>query len=72
MQATIDTPRGVGTAAQAQAFLDANRDIEAVQLVITDACGVGRGKNVAREELAALYQAWSQRRGLDPGPGRHR
>ena len=41
--------------AEAQAFLDANPDIEAVQLVITDACGVGRGKNVAREELAALY-----------------
>ena len=57
MQATNDTPRGVGTAAQAQAFLDANPDIEAVQLVITDACGVGRGKNVAREELAALYQS---------------
>ena len=57
MQATNDTPRGVGTAAQAQAFLDANPDIETVQLVITDACGVGRGKNVAREELAALYQA---------------
>src|SRR5512136_1409284 len=49
------TPRGVGTLAQAQAFLDANPDIEAVQLVITDASGVGRGKNVAREELAALY-----------------
>ena len=48
-------PRGVGTAAEAQAFLDANPDIESVQLVITDACGVGRGKNVAREELAALY-----------------
>jgi glutamine synthetase len=49
------SPRGVGSLAEAQAFLDANPDIEAVQLVITDACGVGRGKNVAREELAALY-----------------
>jgi glutamine synthetase len=57
MQAINDTPRGVGTAAEAQAFLDANPDIEAVQLVITDACGVGRGKNVAREELAALYHS---------------
>jgi glutamine synthetase len=57
MQNTNDTPRGVGTVAQAQAFLDANPDIEAVQLVITDACGVGRGKNVAREELAALYSS---------------
>ena len=49
------SPRGIGTAAEASAFLEANPDIEAVQLVITDACGVGRGKNVAREELAALY-----------------
>jgi glutamine synthetase len=36
-------------------FLAANPDIEAVQLVITDASGVGRGKNIAREELAALF-----------------
>ncbi len=55
MHAKNTAPRGVGTPAEAQAFLDANPDIEAVQLVITDACGVGRGKNVAREELAALY-----------------
>jgi glutamine synthetase len=55
MHAKNTLPRGVGTAAEAQAFLDANPDLEAVQLVITDACGVGRGKNLAREELAALY-----------------
>ncbi|MCJ7453532.1 MAG: glutamine synthetase family protein, partial [Steroidobacteraceae bacterium] len=40
---------------EARAFLDANPDVEAVQLVITDANGVGRGKNIAREELGALY-----------------
>jgi glutamine synthetase len=40
---------------EARAFLDANPDIEAVQLVITDANGVGRGKNIAREELLPLY-----------------
>jgi glutamine synthetase len=40
---------------EARAFLSANPDIEAVQLVLTDACGVGRGKNIAREELDALY-----------------
>src|SRR5512139_3077538 len=40
---------------EAQAFLERNPDIEAVQLVLTDANGVGRGKNLAREELAALY-----------------
>ena len=53
-------PHSTGTAAEAQAFLAANPDIESVQLVITDASGVGRGKNIAREELAALY-----------GPGRN-
>jgi glutamine synthetase len=40
---------------EARVFLDANPDLEAVQLVITDANGVGRGKNIAREELGALY-----------------
>src|SRR5512146_1227423 len=52
-----DTPRGVADLAEAEAFLAANPDIEAVQLVITDANGVGRGKNVAREGLATLFGA---------------
>ena len=39
-----------------RAFLDRNPDIEAVQLVITDANGVGRGKNIAREEVESLYR----------------
>jgi glutamine synthetase len=41
---------------EARAFLDRNPDIEAVQLVITDANGVGRGKNIAREEVEPLYR----------------
>ncbi|HET9693973.1 MAG TPA: hypothetical protein VFP48_06290, partial [Steroidobacteraceae bacterium] len=49
------SPRGIADTAEAAAFLAAHRDVEAVQLVITDASGVGRGKNIAREELAALY-----------------
>jgi glutamine synthetase len=49
-------PRGVADLAEADAFLAANPDVEAVQLVITDASGVGRGKNIAREELATLYR----------------
>jgi glutamine synthetase len=48
--------RGVaGAADEARAFLDAHPDIEAVQLVLTDGSGVARGKNIAREELVALY-----------------
>ena len=46
---------GVGQPDEVATFLAANPDIEAVQLVLTDANGVGRGKNIAREELAALY-----------------
>jgi glutamine synthetase len=41
---------------EARAFLAANPDVEAVQLVITDANGIGRGKNIAREELDSLYR----------------
>jgi glutamine synthetase len=51
-----DSSRGIATPAEAEAFLAAHPDVETVQLVITDASGVGRGKNLAREELAALYR----------------
>jgi glutamine synthetase len=49
---------GSGASAQDEArrFLAANPDVEAFQLVITDANGVGRGKNIAREEIDALYR----------------
>ena len=47
--------QATGLPDEGRAFLDANPDIETVQLVITDANGIGRGKNIAREELAALY-----------------
>jgi glutamine synthetase len=46
-----------GLPAEAHAFLDANPDVEVVQLVISDANGVGRGKNIAREELESLYRS---------------
>jgi glutamine synthetase len=46
----------VGQPDEARAFLETNPDIETVQLVITDANGVGRGKNIAREEVEALYR----------------
>jgi len=48
-------PAGLGRPDEAQAFLERHPDVEAVQLVITDLNGVGRGKNIAREELGALY-----------------
>jgi len=47
----------VGQPDEARAFLESNPDIETVQLVITDANGVGRGKNIAREEVEALYRS---------------
>lgn len=41
--------------AEADAFLEAHPEVETVQVLITDASGVARGKNIARDELAALY-----------------
>jgi glutamine synthetase len=54
------TAEGLGRPEEVAEFLERHPDIEAVQLVITDSNGVARGKNVAREELAALF-----------GPGRN-
>ena len=42
--------------AEAQAFLDRHPDVESVQLVITDANGVARGKSISREELLPMYR----------------
>ena len=41
-------------------FLEAHPDIRAVQIMITDACGVLRGKSVRREELERLYTTGRQ------------
>jgi len=40
-----------------EAFLAAQPDIDAVQLVLTDPSGVARGKTIRRHELAGLYGA---------------
>lgn len=41
--------------AELQVFLDRHPDIEGVQVFLTDASGVGRGKNIRRGELASLF-----------------
>lgn len=43
--------------AEARAFLDAHPDLEAVDIVLTDTNGVGRGKIIRRHELAGLYES---------------
>ncbi|WP_220812775.1 glutamine synthetase family protein [Pseudomonas paralcaligenes] len=42
---------------EAQAFLEANPDIELFELFVLDANGVPRGKLLHREELPALYES---------------
>jgi glutamine synthetase len=42
--------------AEAQAFLDANEDIESVQIVWTDLCGVQRGKILRRDEVVPAWR----------------
>jgi len=55
MTAPQAPPADIAGADELRAFLERHPDVEAVQLVITDLNGVGRGKNIAREELDALY-----------------
>jgi glutamine synthetase len=57
MSESHTAPAGLAGPEEARAFLERHPDVEAVQLVITDLNGVGRGKNIAREELDALYGA---------------
>ena len=49
------SPSG-STLDEARAFLDAHPDIEAFDIVLTDANGVGRGKIIRRHELLGLYE----------------
>ncbi|MBT1159772.1 glutamine synthetase [Aminobacter anthyllidis] len=51
----MTSPSG-STVDEARAFLDANPDIEAFDIVLTDANGVGRGKIIRRHELMGLYE----------------
>jgi glutamine synthetase len=50
------TPSPTGsTPAEAEAFLAAHPEIEAFDIVLTDANGIGRGKIIRRHELIGLY-----------------
>lgn len=53
------TPR-LADRAELDAFLAANPDVQAVQIMITDPSGVLRGKSVRREELARIFDAGRQ------------
>jgi len=39
---------------EAEEFLAANPDVTNIQVILTDADGVGRGKSVRRNELARI------------------
>lgn len=43
------------TPAEAEAFLAEHPEVEQIQLILTDACGVARGKQMSRRELARVY-----------------
>ncbi|MDX8496661.1 glutamine synthetase family protein [Mesorhizobium sp. VK22B] len=53
--AVTTSPSG-STPAEAKAFLDAHPDIEAFDIVLTDANGIGRGKIVRRHELTGIFE----------------
>ncbi|MCB2127780.1 MAG: glutamine synthetase [Rhodobacteraceae bacterium] len=45
------------TLAEAEAFLAAHPEIEAVDIVLNDSNGIGRGKIIRRHELASIYKS---------------
>ena len=51
----MTSPSG-SSPSEALAFLDAHPEIEAVDIVLTDSNGVGRGKIIRRHELKGLYE----------------
>ncbi|AZO35109.1 MAG: glutamine synthetase [Mesorhizobium sp.] len=53
--AVTTSPSG-STPAKAKAFLDAHPEIEAFDIVLTDANGIGRGKIVRRHELMGIFE----------------
>ena len=53
--AVTTSPSG-STPAEAKAFLDAHTDVEAFDIVLTDANGIGRGKIVRRHELMSIFE----------------
>jgi glutamine synthetase len=52
----MTSPSG-STVAEADAFLAAHPEIEAFDIVLTDANGIGRGKIIRRHELLSLYRS---------------
>ena len=52
---TQDSPSG-STPAEAEAFLAAHPEIEAFDIVLHDANGIGRGKIIRRHELLSFYK----------------
>ncbi|MCA3558673.1 MAG: glutamine synthetase, partial [Rhodobacter sp.] len=52
----LPSPSG-STVAEAEAFLAAHPEIEAFDIVLHDANGIGRGKIIRRHELPGLYRA---------------
>jgi len=52
----MTSPSG-STRDEARRFLDANRDIEAFDIVLTDVNGIGRGKIIRRHEMEAVYES---------------
>ncbi len=49
------SPSG-STLAEAEEFLAANPDVEAFDIILHDANGIGRGKIIRRHELLSFYK----------------
>lgn len=52
----VTAPTGALTD-EAQGFLDAHPEVEAIDILLSDLHGIGRGKMIRRHELASLFRA---------------
>lgn len=51
----MTSPSG-STPEEARRFLDAHPEVEAIDIILTDLNGIGRGKTIRRHELLSLYE----------------
>ena len=53
---TVHTSHQIADPAEAVAFFDAHPDIDAIDMIFTNMCGVPRGKRLRRHEVIAVYE----------------
>ena len=54
---TVSSSHKIATPAEAEAFFAAHPDVDAIDIIFTNMCGVPRGKRLRRHEVLAVYRS---------------